>query len=1156
MKHRGGKLFLILAFFLCACAADPPFEKNEGNNSPEKPGLTDSELASLYGGIYHAVQEEISVEASVAEDIDENSYTSSVRNGVASDLSRAGEIGIFLEEYDITNGKLNPWGGIIEIDIRKPVSENETEDKDESSVSEPDPEITRNEVNREHLYLQYEGDTFIELDAPLCVFSAKYIMAFYTQGTTAPVEYNEVVEYINKDERSGCSFLKSVKISIVYSLERRMPNEEAEVYLLWGDEEQQDNTTTDTDGDRLSDFREINEYFTSPYAADTDGDGYDDLEEIENNFDPNDPGDPSCIDEDGDEHGLFCDEDFDCDDNDAKSWISCETCTDVDGDGYYVFCDSYLTVNGEDCDDESNDSWFDCGICIDEDGDGYGNGCDRGEDCAPSDDAHWSDCGICTDLDGDGFGEGCNYGADCDDNNPNQIIFCFHEPLSYDVIDHPKEVIDHDINNDGFLDLIVMGDSTDTLTILINNHDGTFYSLQNYFVGSDHDIFATEDIDQDGDLDLIVHNQESDILVALEVDNDESLIETELYSGHLNKVYPGDINGDGAVDLLSIYPVASTDYIKILANNGSGAFLPHSEFALECDNFKGVGDLDGDGYSDILTTSDEMSNILCLYFNDGSGNFTNPTTMSVEESPSSIVIDDLDGDGDLDLLIRYMFSLDTFKNNGLGNFTKTTHIGTIFSTIKALKDIDGDADLDLILTDFWSGRVLVNDGECVFTDEGNFATIGLLNDSIFIGDLDGDSDWDKVTVGESLNVWKNNGDDSFSIATGYTTGITSYFNLDAMDIDNDGDLDLLMIVYSENKIVVLENIGNGAFDAQMEYPSVLYPESLISGDFDGDGVLDLLIPSNDYSDFIPDVDARLLKNDGQGRFSETVEVPHISPSNSIATADLDGDGDIDLAATYYKSNNITILLNGGNGDFSSPILVSCQNSITGIIAGDFDGDGDADLTVSRRFSSPKISVFLNNGIAGFSEAYTYSGGWAPSAIVAVDFDNDDDLDLATANETSRSISILINDGDGSFGSVREYDVSYMPFSITSGDYNADGYVDLAIGGIELGILINDGTGGFLEVINYPVSNSYGDYLESIATSDFDDDGDLDLAVTVGGFISLFANIDNATFREAQNILNRDELSAIVTGDMNGDGKSDLIVLDPSAERIFSIANGN
>ena len=144
--------------------------------------------------------------------------------------------------------------------------------------------------------------------------------------------------------------------------------------------------------------------------------------------------------------------------------------------------------------------------------------------------------------------------------------------------------------------------------------------------------------------------------------------------------------------------------------------------------------------------------------------------------------------------------------------------------------------------------------------------------------------------------------------------------------------------------------GNGS-----PFPTGTDPVSIATADLNGDGHLDLLT-TNYISDNVS-----VLFGNGHGVFTPQTPVPVTNGPREVKVGDLDGDGDIDFLATNYSGNNVTIARNNGNGTFATT-SVAVGTVPRGLAVGDLDGDGDLDF-VSANYISNNVSVMLNNGSA-------------------------------------------------------------------------------------------------------------------------------------------------------------------------------------------------
>ncbi|GAB3702315.1 hypothetical protein GCM10027592_31600 [Spirosoma flavus] len=363
----------------------------------------------------------------------------------------------------------------------------------------------------------------------------------------------------------------------------------------------------------------------------------------------------------------------------------------------------------------------------------------------------------------------------------------------------------------------------------------------------------------------------------------------------------------------------------------------------------------------------------------GRGNFTAPAINpepGVDNGPQSVAVGDVDGDGDLDLLTAnyYGNTVSVRLNNGLGNYTAPATnpnpaVGDHPLSV-AVGDVDGDGDLDFVTANAGSNTVSVrlNNGSGNFTPPTTNPNPGVGGGpfSVALGDVDGDGDLDVVTAngaGNTVSVRFNDGSGNFTPpATNPNPGIGS--NATSMvlgDVDGDGDLDMLIANYTDNTASVRLNDGSGNFTPPATNPNPAVdnsPWGVAVGDVDGDGDLDLLT-ANYYSNT---VSVRL--NNGAGNFTPPATNPNPAVGEyplSVALGDVDGDGDLDLITANSAGNTASVRLNNGSGNFIPPAInpeIVVGDSPNSVVVGDVDGDGDLDFLTANT-SSDNVSVRLN-----------------------------------------------------------------------------------------------------------------------------------------------------------------------------------------------------
>lgn len=326
-----------------------------------------------------------------------------------------------------------------------------------------------------------------------------------------------------------------------------------------------------------------------------------------------------------------------------------------------------------------------------------------------------------------------------------------------------------------------------------------------------------------------------------------------------------------------------------------------------------LADIDGDGDLDAAISNwGESSYGIELRLNDGSGNFTeNGQSIITGGRNRGFAFGDLDGDGDLDLWVGNSNENRpdmVWFNDGAGNFTDSGQaLGDWHAHEVALADLDGDGDLDAFVANSnWApNKVYLNDGTGFFTDSGQELD-SEWSSSVSLGDIDGDGDLDAfATIGTqgsaSHRIWLNNGSGYF-VKSGQNIGGGNAHDGTMGDLDNDGDLDLIVVNYPEPDTIWFNN-GSGYFvQSDQTLGEAEAGEGVALGDLNNDGYLDIYIARR-LSD-------QIWLNLGDGTFVATPSAPYMPNNVGVALGDIDNDGDLDAILADQSTAGSEVWLNG------------------------------------------------------------------------------------------------------------------------------------------------------------------------------------------------------------------------------------------------------
>jgi hypothetical protein len=715
-----------------------------------------------------------------------------------------------------------------------------------------------------------------------------------------------------------------------------------------------------------------------------------------------------------------------------------------------------------------------------------------------------------------------------------------------------------DFNGDGKADLAVASSTSNNVTVLLGNGDGTFQAPANYAVPNPLQNLVVADFNGDGKADIATADPVSGVNVLLGKGDGSFqaavpyVVNSQAGGGSQAAfVLVGDFNGDGKADLATVN--ANSSSLSILLGAGDGTFQPPLRVTIPGQALRlAVGDFNGDGKTDLATNNGHV------LLGKGDGTFQTPVTYSTRTVASSVASGDVDGDGKADLIFGDgVVSVLLGKGDGTFQTALTYSAGSAASAI-LVGEFNNDGRTDVAVANGSAVSLLVGTTITVTATAGTPQSTTLR--APFPTPL-------QVTVKDGPNP-VSGATVTFLPPSGAATDLAPLGSATA--VLSSGTV--LTDVNGVASVTATANSLAGSYQVTATSMGVSTTFSLTN--LSGATSLITASPTSQSTAVgtaFPSPLQVTLK-DPTGLPSSGVTVTFTPPPSgasatlSSPTAVTNASGVASVTATANNISGSYLVTAAGGGLSTSFSLTNLQNLTVTLSSSPNPSNLGSPVTLMASLSNPaasgRVTFFDGVSVLGVKTASVGLASITTSLLspgahkLTAYYRDDTTSTTGTSNIVTQTVRAAAG---GAFFSQAAVSATPTSTTVAVGDFNGDGKADVAFptfisGSSAVTVLLGVGDGTFQAAANYVLGTAGA---TAITAGDFNGDGNTDLAVATGSAsVSILLGNGDGTFRAPVNYAGgSNSVGAMAVGDFNGDGRPD-IVLAYSASHGVNILYGN